>query len=604
MLGQITKADWKRFVQKGVLDDSRISDRIAASWNKCMQIGVDPYNGKGSHLLSGEEFKKRRRENKHLIDVAEPFINKLAVMYQNSDVILMLVDRDGYVLRMIGESKVKAVAEDINFTEGVKWTEEQVGTNAIGTTLAIQEPITINGMAHFSIASQSWSCSASPIKDEQGEIIGALDISSPHVPSYHEHLLATVVTTTYAIESSWKSRINQEKLELINYGLKVQQESSEPFMIFNRHDQMIYQSPSIDVIPEFPNQGLPEGVKKTPVYSEESPEIIGHYVSWSGKSKEASIPGWNPAFSFQGVTGKSQSFQSVLQRAEKAMHSDVTIHISGETGTGKEVMARSLHDCTECDTPFVAVNCGALPENLLESELFGYVGGAFTGAQKGGYDGKIIQANGGTLFLDEIGDISSKTQIALLRTLQEKQVIPIGGKKAIPVSFRLITATNQPLRELVKNGTFREDLYYRIYVYPIKMPPLRERLEDLPDLIRYYFHKQNWRFNWSKEAVKALQRYHWPGNIRELFNVLEGLQTETDTYAPDPRQIESYIRQITPFEFNQPLPESLSYREQMEKDYIVKALKQHGGKVSAAAQQLGIPRSTFYRKLKKYKLDR
>ena len=603
MLGQITKADWKRFVQEGVLDDSRISDRIAASWNQCMQIGVDPYSGKGSQLLSGEELNQRRKESKRLIDVAEPFINKLAAMYQNSGVILLLVDRDGYVLRMVGESKVKSVAEDINFTEGVKWTEEQVGTNAIGTTLAIQEPITINGMAHFSIASQNWSCSASPIKDEQGEIIGALDISSPFVPSYHEHILATVVATTYAIESNWKSRINEEKLDLINYGLKIEQESSSPFVIFNRHDRMVYQSPSIDKNPDLPNHSLPEGGKKTPVYSQDSPEIIGHCVSWSGESKETSIPGWKRAFSFQGVTGKSQAFQSVLQRAEKAVNSDVTIHISGETGTGKEVMARSLHDNSKCNTPFVTVNCGALPESLLESELFGYVGGAFTGAQKGGYDGKITQANGGTLFLDEIGDISSKTQIALLRTLQEKQVIPIGGKKPIPVSFRLMTATNQSLGELVKSGTFREDLYYRIYVYPIKMPPLRERLEDLPDLIRFYFHKQNWRFNWSIEAVRTLQRYHWPGNIRELFNVLEGLQTETDTYSPDPGQIESYIRQITPSEFNQPLPESLSYREQMEKDYIVKALKQHGGKALAAAQQLSIPRSTFYRKLKKYKLD-
>ncbi|WP_173917649.1 sigma-54-dependent Fis family transcriptional regulator [Halobacillus sp. Marseille-Q1614] len=610
MLDQTTKGDWKRFVQEGVLDESRINERIAASWNHCKQLGVDPYNGKGNQLLSLEELRKRRKENSRLMKLAEPFMKKLEVMYQDSNVVLLLIDREGYVLRMAGEKRVKAFAEDINFREGVQWTEEQVGTNAIGTALAIGESICIKGVEHFSVASQNWSCSASPIKDENGEVMGVLDISSPYIPDYHDHLLATVVSAAYAIETDWKNMMKEEELALINYGIKEEREGSDSFILYNRSNRIVYKSPAVtDHLPE-QFQGddaeFPKEINKFPVLSGETNDIIGHRISWTKKQlKEPAAHRRNTSFTFQGAVGKSHAFQSVLKRAEKAVHSSVTIHISGETGTGKEVMARSIHDSTNSKAPFVAVNCGALPENLLESELFGYVPGAFTDAQKGGYEGKIVQANGGTLFLDEMGDISLKTQVTLLRTLQEKQVVPLGGKKPIPVSFRLVTATNKNLGELVKNGTFREDLYYRIYVYPLHMPALRERVEDIPDLIRCYFQKRNWSFRWPDEAVKTLQNYHWPGNIRELFNVLEGVHTESGTLAPAVTQIESYIRKITPFEYEEREPaDSLSYREQMEKDYIEKALKQHGGRVSAAAQQLNIPRSTFYRKLKKYKLDR
>ncbi|WP_431801269.1 sigma-54-dependent Fis family transcriptional regulator [Halobacillus andaensis] len=609
MLDQITKGDWKRFVQEGVLDESRINERIAASWNHCKQIGVDPYNGKGNQLLSLDELKKRRKENSRLMRLAEPFIKKLAAMYQESNVVLLLIDREGYVLHMAGEKRVKAYAEDINFREGVRWTEEQVGTNAIGTALTIGESICIKGMEHFSVASQNWSCSACPIKDENGEVIGVLDISSPTIPDYHDHLLAAVVSAAYAIETDWKNMVKEEELALINYGIQEEREGSDSsFILYNRSNRIVYKSPAVPDKLQGLGLDFPSEMNKFPVFAGEENEIIGHRVSWTAKqSEETSIRGMGSTFKFQGVAGRSPAFQSVLKRAEKAAHSNVTIHISGETGTGKEVMARSIHNSGNSKSPFIAVNCGALPEDLLESELFGYVAGAFTDAQKGGYNGKIVQADGGTLFLDEIGDISLKTQVALLRTLQEKQVVPIGGHKPISVSFRLITATNKNLGELVKNGTFREDLYYRIYVYPLHMPPLRERADDLSDVIRFYFRKRNWPFQWTDKAVQALQSYHWPGNIRELFNVLEGIYTENGPLSPDSFQIESYIRKISPYEAKErPSAESkaLSYREQMEKDYIVKALKQHGGHAAAAAQQLNIARSTFYRKLKKYEIDR
>ncbi|GGD01822.1 acetoin dehydrogenase operon transcriptional activator AcoR [Thalassobacillus devorans] len=601
MVEQITKGDWRRFVQEGVLDNSRINERIRASWNHCRRLGVDPYNGKGTQMLSYDALQKRRRENSWLIELAEPFIKKLATMYHDSNVILLLVDREGYVLRMAGEELVKATASQINFTEGVKWTEEQVGTNAIGTALAIGEPIAINGMEHFSVASQTWGCSAAPIKDENGDVIGALDISSPFIPDYYQHVLATVVAAAYAIESMWQHRMKEEELELINLGLKEERGSDRSFILYNRNHQLVYASSAITNIPAAISE-LPTNHNKSPVYGKDSSEIIGHQITLTNQKKSPAFQGWNSSFQFQGVAGKSSTFQKVLERAKKAAEKDVTIHITGDTGTGKEVMAKSLHVCSKPDRPFVAVNCGAIPENLLESELFGYTGGAFTGAQRNGYEGKIVQANGGTLFLDEIGDISVKTQVALLRTLQEKKVVPIGGKKPIPVSFRLITATNKSLGGLVKKGQFREDLYYRIYVYPLHMPPLKNRLSDIPELVDYYFQKRNWQFTWRIEAIRALQSYHWPGNIRELFNVLEGIYTEYGEQSPEPSDVEAYIRQITPHERDVSFSGDLSTREQMEKEYIEKALKQHGGKASAAARQLGIPRSTFYRKLKKYEL--
>lgn len=609
MAGQVTKEQWKRFVKEGSLDTSRISRRIAASWYQCRKNGVDPYNGKGILRLESGALKKKREENKRLIEMAVPFMQRLAQMYAQSNMIILLIDRDGYVLKLTGQDKAKALATHINFTEGVKWTEKEVGTNAIGTALSTGEAITVNGPEHFSLASQSWGCSASPIRDERGEVIGILDISSPSAAGYHEHLLGTVVSTAYAIEHKWKQVIKEEEIALMHYALERLGQQHTSFLVADRRGRIVYLSPDAkrslsSVSPGDSLQTLSFTVNRQPVYSLDGGREIGSYAAVPVKKVEPYGKGWTQNFVFKGVTGASSTFKHVLEKAEKASRTNVTVHITGETGTGKEVMARSIHEShAGGNAPFIAINCGAVPANLLESELFGYAPGAFTGAKKEGAPGKIVQADGGTLFLDEIGEIPAAMQVALLRVLQEKEVMPVGGDKARRVHFRLITASNRPLGEQVQSGAFREDLYYRIYVYAIHLPPLRRRREDIPALVHYYFHQNGRPFTWTEEAIQVLQQQKWEGNIRELFNVLEGLYVEFQEDRPTARQIEAYMQQALPEQEEAPPVPSLSVREQMEKDYLEKALRQHGGKASLAAEQLGIPRSSFYRKLSKYKLS-
>jgi transcriptional regulator with PAS, ATPase and Fis domain len=292
---------------------------------------------------------------------------------------------------------------------------------------------------------------------------------------------------------------------------------------------------------------------------------------------------------------------------ERVALTKANVHIYGESGTGKEWIARAIHQNSAFkDGPFVAVNCGAIPRDLMESELFGYVEGAFTGARRQGHKGKFEQANHGTIFLDEIGEIPPAMQVALLRVLQEREVTPVGGKKAIPLNIRVITATHRDLRQMVREGTFREDLFYRLYVYPIYVPPLRERKQDIPYLIRYYCRKNHWHVEIPDVIMEKLIDYDWPGNIRELFNVLERLRILSNGSAPDPSLVDhlfvhridlvssssSYVKQEKP----------LTYREELQRRQIIQALEKTGGNVSLAAKLLNIPRSTFYRKLKKYQL--
>jgi transcriptional regulator of acetoin/glycerol metabolism len=252
----------------------------------------------------------------------------------------------------------------------------------------------------------------------------------------------------------------------------------------------------------------------------------------------------------------------------------------------------------------------------MESELFGYAEGAFTGARRQGYQGKFEQANHGTIFLDEIGELPHSMQVSLLRVLQERKVTPVGSNQEIPVDIRIITATHRDLRQLVNEGKFREDLYYRLHVYPVHVPPLRERKEDIPHLMRYFCQTNDWNMNFPKELVDKLIDYQWPGNIRELFNVLERLKISLNTDS-EKDTILNYLsslnlggqRNISHSDTSQEIEENdftslpaLTFREKVQKDLMMDALRKTQGNVSLAAKLLDIPRSTFYNRLKKFNL--
>jgi len=301
---------------------------------------------------------------------------------------------------------------------------------------------------------------------------------------------------------------------------------------------------------------------------------------------------------FRGIVGKSQKMQQLFRLIQKAAESDVTVLILGESGSGKELVAQAIHQQSHrARQPFVTVNCAALPETLLESELFGYEKGAFTGATQR-RAGKFEQANGGTIFLDEIGDMTPSTQAKLLRVLQNKEVYRLGGSQRLIVDTRIIAATHQPLEEMVTSGQFREDLYYRLNVFPIPLPPLRERKEDIPELV-HFFLKQTNAHSVTRQALACLMDYHWPGNVRELRNVIERaaiLSNGIIDVSDLPGQLRWGSGKSRFFE----LPEEGIVLDELERDLIRQALEKSGGNKTRAAALLGITRRRLYSMMERY----
>lgn len=310
---------------------------------------------------------------------------------------------------------------------------------------------------------------------------------------------------------------------------------------------------------------------------------------------------------FQEYVCVNKEHKKTLQLAARAAPADSTVLILGESGVGKEVMAKTIHNASKRSTnPLIKVNCASIPENLLESELFGYEDGAFTGARKGGKLGKFELANNGTIFLDEIGDMSFNMQAKLLRVLQERELERVGGTKSIPLNIRVIAATNCDLKEMIEAGTFRRDLYYRLNVISLTIPPLRDRREDIMPLVRVFLKRMapGEHATVSPSVLKILQEYDWPGNVRELQNVLEYASVVRSSDIIAIKDLPQYLKPKLPIEedgdsgrFNLKTATAI-----LERDYMIEALKACQGNKSLAIRELGISRRGFYEKLEKYGL--
>lgn len=309
------------------------------------------------------------------------------------------------------------------------------------------------------------------------------------------------------------------------------------------------------------------------------------------------------------IIGSNQKFREIVKECLKVAKTDIPVLLTGETGTGKEVMAKALHtNSLRCDKPFVSINCAAIPFELLESELFGYADGAFTGAKRGGKKGKFQLANGGTIFLDEIGDMPSSMQAKLLRVLQEKEIEPLGSEKSIPLDVRVVAATRQDLETKMKDGSFREDLYYRLSVFNIHIPPLRERGGDSLELAEFFLDELNHKYKTYKTFSKAVKayflKYQWPGNVREVNNVVQSAYAISTENIIDINDIPARMMQQEKPTIN--LDKNKKSLGQIvddyEKDVILELLKKHKGNCQAAAKEAGIHKSNFYRKLQKYEI--
>ncbi|MCU7753690.1 sigma-54-dependent Fis family transcriptional regulator [Bacillus cereus] len=606
---------WKKFVNEGVLDSNRINQRISESWHRCKQANVNPHMNKGQKILSSNIFQEQKKKSEIFLDIALPQIQNMRKTIDELQMMALLIDPDGYVLSLSGNKQTLKRAKHINFIEGVKWTESAVGTNAIGTALEIEEAIMISGTEHYTVASHSWSCAAAPIHNDDGKLIGVLDFSCP-IEFSHPYMLGMVTSIAHAIERECSIRVHQNELHLIHRFLDVI-DSDEQVVICNHRDVIVSASKSVRErinnwsrmkLEELMHHGL-ETKLEIPVYSNE--RMIGKcmYLKENKQMNTYSALTFIKGITFSGVTGTSRAFQHTLEEIKLVSPTDASVYVCGETGVGKEYVARAIHENSpRKDGPFIAVNCGSLPKELMESELFGYAEGAFTGARRQGYKGKFEQANGGTLFLDEIGEVPLEMQVALLRVLQERTITPIGSSKLVPVNIRIITATHKDLLRLVEEGKFRQDLYYRLHVYPLYVPSLIERKEDIPYFIQHFCERKNWNVVFPKSIYNQFLQHTWPGNIRELVNVLERIYILSQGREICEKQVAFLLQtmrgnqQQLELQVENKTEHTLNFRKKIQRDSMIEALQKTNGNVSLAAKLLNVPRSTFYKRMQKYKL--
>ncbi|OBW48012.1 sigma-54-dependent Fis family transcriptional regulator [Bacillus cereus] len=606
---------WKKFINEGVLDSNRINERISESWHRCKQANVNPHMNKGQKILSSNFFQDQKKKSEIFLDIAIPQIQNMRKTIDELQMMALLIDPDGYVLSLSGNKQTLKRAKHINFIEGVKWTEAAVGTNAIGTALEIEEAIMISGTEHYSVVSHSWSCAAAPIHNDDGKLIGILDFSCP-IEFSLPYMLGMVTSIAHAIERECSIRVHQNELHLIHRFLDVI-DSDEQVVICNHRDVIVSASKSVRErinnwsrmkLEELMHHGL-ETKLEIPVYSNE--RMIGKcmYLKENKQMNTYSALTFIKGITFPGVTGTSRAFQHTLEEIKLVSPTDASVYVCGETGVGKEYVARAIHENSpRKDGPFIAVNCGSLPKELIESELFGYAEGAFTGARRQGYKGKFEQANGGTLFLDEIGEVPPEMQVALLRVLQERTITPIGSSKEVPVNIRIITATHKDLLRLVEEGKFRQDLYYRLHVYPLYVPSLIERKEDIPYFIQHFCEQKNWNVVFPKSICNQFLQHTWPGNIRELVNALERIYILSQGREICEKQVAFLIQTMTgnqqqlELQVENKTEHTLNFREKIQRDSMIEALEKTNGNVSLAAKLLNVPRSTFYKRMQKYKL--
>ena len=587
---------WNELIQEPSMKALMLPEVIAESWEYCRLAEVNPYITKGKSKIELLTLKRKTQENQGLIDLIKQEITKYQKLFKVTRPIFILTDKEGCIIWREGNHETKDYANDITFVEGSIWTEKAVGTNAIGITLRTNQSVTVHGYEHYSVASHPFTCSSVPIHDEQNQLIGCLDISSFDQREFDQYTLLALQMISKTVQRNFIKANLARKEHLLEYLFK----TDKIGVLCDDKNQIVKISEELELDD---SQWLGEDLQELKkvhklkaigerIYYEGT--IVGYFYQRQGERPPAS-------FKTFGIDSKNQAYRQFLFQLQKVAQSSLPVHLYGESGSGKELAAKTIHyNSLSKEGPLVAVNCGALSENLLESELFGYVSGAFTGAQGNGYKGKILQAHGGTLFLDEVDSMSKPMQAALLRVLEDQEVTPLGGKVAVKSEFRVITASNRDLRELVKTKEFRLDLFYRLYVAPLTIPPLRERQEDMQVLIQAFAKEKNWQITWLEQVIAVTNDYRWEGNIRELRNFLERLYLYYPVEDPSLEELREVIQVGAVNLKETPSSDARKSREQLK---LEAALTKHHFHLSKTAKELGIARSTLYRWLTKYQIE-
>ncbi|WP_234283503.1 MULTISPECIES: sigma-54-dependent Fis family transcriptional regulator [unclassified Halomonas] len=618
---------------------------IARSWRRCIdRYGLDPARPTPARYVPGATLREHQDQADALLQVARAGVEQLYRQVAPLSYVVLLTDARGIAVQFLGAKSDQREHQRTGLYLGSDWSESHAGTCAVGTCIHERTALTCHHSDHFSAHHIQLTCTAAPVFDPHGQLLAVLDISAYRSPSAKESqtfALQLVKTTARMIEDAYflqrygdrhivcldRSRefvqINRRYLLameedgtlvaantagrklLRHHGLPLPEAGeARPFQAWNIRDLLDGEVSEVLAIPQHSDDRVQA------FHTRRHREI--HFATLIEPPRRPganrSLPRDSSLAPLEALAEDDPSMRDTLTRAARLRNEPINILVMGETGTGKERMARALHDSSRRrDKPFVAINCAAMPESLIESELFGHEPGSFTGARSKGMKGLIVQADGGTLFLDEIGDMPLQLQTRLLRVLAEQEVLPIGASRPIKVDLRVVAATHRDLRELIQAGRFREDLFYRLNGASLRLPPLRERA-DKGYLIRQIFAELNEqrgsRVRLRGDAMSALLAYPWPGNIRELHNALHyALATcDGDEVVVGDLPEECVHGQLAHPGASQGQALSTatgSSARALHQDLLYRALCRHQWNVSAVARELGLSRPTIYRRMKR-----
>lgn len=617
---------WESAVASGVMPVD-VRPMVRDSWVRALRTDVSPGLPRAPMVWSDSALHQAR-ESSEWLPFARRAIEAASTPYTGGGHILTLFDANGRMLWSEGDPRALEGLSEINFRPGADWSENVVGTNGPGTALATGGPAHIVGAEHFCEHWHAWHCAAMPVRDPlTGEICGAVDISGFR-DAAHPHTLTLTATLVVAVEQMLRAREAERRTAIMQAMMRLASRwPADTAIAVDRSGSVIgalheFGASLTSNAAESTRRTLAEAVKNAgtapaefhlpiaggraivyPVRVDGMPVgaclVIPRDNHPARETSRREVTGSRTRYSFHDLIGNSTALRDAIEIASAAAETELPVLLQGESGTGKELFAQGIHAAGRRGRkPFVVVNCAALPRELVESELFGYVGGAFSGARREGSIGKFEAANGGTIFLDEVAELPPSAQAALLRVLQEGEIAPVGSPHTRNADVRVIAATNRELSTAVAAGTFRSDLYYRLNVLGIDLPPLRDRVDDIDELARRFLAEASADLGrpdtvLNTEHYQWLREHSWPGNVRELKNIMHKVA------ALGPRILDQLIVTRTELPTSVPAPAQptgLSPREQ-----LIHAVK--GARTMAeAAKRLGVTRSTLYRRMERFGL--
>ena len=670
-----TLREWEKFIESGkTIDTNIIPQDIADSWVRSREMGLDPLKKPQPLILTGQDLQALLGEYADFINISRVFMNYLYRFIKSSHFSVSLFNAQGFLLETIVRDEYEESIRKGNWVVGSLWDEANIGNNIVGTVLEIKKPLRIFGPQHYNKAYHRHIAFSAPIFNPERKFIGGIAVTGYYYWAANPHTLGMTVASAKAIENELQSQKamretqiansyqktviasipeaiitidHKSNISLINDNAKMMldledrsvegRHISHIFGVGNRQflNLVEHNDTITDVEVRIASKMAANDYTLTckPIYSPEG-ENLGKIIILNEikrvKTLVTKMIGAKANFQFKDIYGQNSKFLKTIEQAKMVSRSTSNALLLGKSGTGKDIFAQAIHNASNRKNgPYVAINCAAIPRDLITSELFGYSEGAFTGSRRGGNQGKFELADGGTIFLDEIAETPLELQAVLLRVIEDKSIIRIGGKRVRPVNVRIIAATNKDLREEVRKGNFREDLYYRLNVFAIHLVPLSERVEDIPLLMDCFIAKYRKILDKKVDRVDpgvldVLMRYPWPGNVRELQNVMERMinfaRTSDLTMDLIPSDILEYKSTREENELIdqknkqrhadypiRPLPDenkrfAFNPHAPSEREVIAKMLEL-GIKQKKIAEKMNLSRVTIYRKMKKYQLN-